>query len=129
MSGCCYSCKHWESANIRQVVTDVKKDFRDDEEIIIELGGEKIRMRSWKYSMDESTKEFVEGIREGSIGCCNERLIKPWSSCEDFEPRITIKEDIGLEEESDAAYLACWTSEGCPFKEKCYKNSSYSYLG
>jgi hypothetical protein len=37
--------------------------------------------------------------------------------------------DISSGEEYEAAYLTCWTDEGCPFKEQCYKEQRYSYFG
>ena len=100
----------------------MKREFKGDEEIIIEFGGRRVKIPSWEYSIDESMKKIIEGIKEGSIRYCNERLIRPWDSYECFEPRIMMKEvDINTGEECKSSYLACWTEEGCPFKERCYK--------
>ncbi|MDI6884864.1 MAG: hypothetical protein QMD22_00655 [archaeon] len=115
MKGCCYSCNQWKFAKIKQAVFDVKKEFTG-EEIIFEFGGREIRIPSWKYSITESMNELIKGIKDGSVRYCNERLIRPWDFCDKIEPKY------------ESAYLSCWTGEGCPFKERCYKECSQSYF-
>ena len=129
MNGCCYSCKLWKSAKIKQALFDVKRVI-SDEEIIVEFDGKQLRMRTWKYSITEFVKELINGIKDGSVRYCNGRLIKPWDFCVKFEPRIIKMEiDISSGEEYESAYLTCWTEEGCPFKERCYKEQHHSYFG
>jgi hypothetical protein len=128
MSGCCYSCKWWEFAKIKQAIFDVKKEF-SGEEITVEFGGKEIRIPSWEYSITKSVDELIKGIKDGSVRYCNVRLVRPWSCCDRFDPRIVKKEiNINSGEEYEAAYLSCWTEEGCPFKERCYKERRYSYV-
>jgi hypothetical protein len=128
MLGCCYSCKYWKDAKIRRAIFDVKREFKGDEEVTIEFGGKKVKIPSWSYHIDESMKKIIEGIKEGSVRYCNDHLIRPWDSYGCFEPRITVKEvDINTWEERESSYLACWTEEGCPFKERCYKEQKDNY--
>ena len=86
----------------------MKREFKGNEEIIIEFGGRKVKIPSWSYHIDESMKKIIEAIREGSIKYCNERMIRPWDNYECFEPRIMVKEvDINTGEECESSYLAC----------------------
>lgn len=126
---CCYSCKHWERAVVKKAMFDVKRT-KSDEVIVIEVLGRRVEVPAWNYEIDEAVKELVEGIRRGSVGYCYGRIIRPWDAYECFEPRFVF-EDYDEEEDEyvEEAYLACWTAEGCPFKEECYKKRNYPYFG
>jgi hypothetical protein len=109
-------------------MVDVKK-VESEEIVTIEFEGERVEFSGWKYSMDSSSKGILDGIEEGSIGYCKGKIIRPWDEYECYEPRLTtIETYIDSYESFETAYLACWTKEGCPFKEKCYTRSSQGFV-
>lgn len=103
MPECCYSCRNWDKAS-KKVPIDVRKVPRKGEFIELKSLGKSVKIQAWDW-------ETLKPIRLDQITslrlCFYKGVVKPWSRCDNYFPKLPDKRTI------------CYSEDSCEYSARC----------